>query len=69
MVDKPTFDVSGEGLYQHHIGDARCDECWTGFPRPCKCGGLIHADFGDEVEEGYWLHEKCDRCGADCEEA
>lgn len=62
-----TFDVSGEGLYQHEIGNADCCEGWcdgSTYPKPCPCGGLIHADFGDENYDGdYWLHTKCDRCG------
>jgi len=67
------FDVSGEGLYQHEIGNANCQEGWCsgggGFPHPCRCGGLIHADFGDEDWDDYWLYRKCDRCGADFEAA
>jgi hypothetical protein len=61
-----TFDVSGEDVYAHGIGDAGCHEGWCGnnfFPTPCVCGGLIHADFGDDTYDGYWLYEKCDRCG------
>ncbi len=62
-----TFDVSGEGIYQHKIGDAECREGWCdggrNYPCPCECGGLIHADFGDENWDGYWLHTKCDKCG------
>lgn len=67
--DQPvTFDVSGEGLYQHEIGDEACCEGWCAgrsgaYPKPCACGGLIHADFGDENEDGYWLYTKCDKCG------
>lgn len=61
-----TFDVSGEGFYQHEVGNKDCTEGWCGdrYPVPCECGGLIHADFGDEDRSGdYWLHKKCDRCG------
>lgn len=63
-----TFDVSGEGLYQHTIGDTECGEGWCGvdYPKPCEydCGGLVHADFGDENADGdYWLYTKCDECG------
>ena len=65
---KKTFDVSGEGLYQHEIGNKNCNEGWCNegidFPCKCRCGGLIHADFGDEDSTGdYWIHKKCDRCG------
>lgn len=63
----PTIDLSGEGMYAHKIGDINCREGWCGpgdgFPKPCKCGGLIHADFGDEdMDCNYWLYERCDRC-------
>ena len=63
-----TFDVSGEGLYEHEIGYEKCQEGWCdggwGYPRKCDCGGLIHADFGDEDWDcNYWLHTKCDKCG------
>ena len=67
-----SFDVSGEGLYQHESGNKNCREGWCdgihGFPCPCKCGGLIHADFGDEDSDcNYWLHKKCDNCGENFE--
>lgn len=60
-----TFDVSGEGLCEHVTGDEHCGEGWCGlgFPLRCTCGGLIHADFGDDSDEGYWCYEKCDQCG------
>lgn len=62
-----TIDISGEGLYQHEIGNAECDQGWCDsgdrFPKKCDCGGLIHADFGDEMEDGYYLIKKCDLCG------
>ena len=66
-----TIDVSGEGLYRHEVGDRKCGEGWCGrdYPRPCVCGGLIHADFGDEDRDcNYWLYLKCDRCGDDWKE-
>jgi len=65
-LDAKVFDVSGEGLYEHEIGDKDCCEGWCGnaYPEKCECGGLIHADFGDENSDGdYWLHTKCDQCG------
>ena len=66
--EQQTFDVSGEGIWSHVVGDADCKSGWcggiSGYPKPCPCGGLIHADFGDENYDGdYWLHTKCDRCG------
>ena len=61
------IDVSGEGIYQHVVGNKVCTEGWCGtpgYPCACPCGGLIHADFGDENDVGdYWVYVKCDRCG------
>lgn len=53
----------------YHIkGNKECTEGWcggnAGYPKVCSCGGLIHADFGDENSDGdYWLYTKCDICG------
>ena len=48
----------------HEIGNIKCDGCWQGYPIHCECGGLIHAEFGDENYDGdYWLDTKCDKCG------
>lgn len=68
------IDVSGEGIYEHRIGDGECCDGWCGgggwgnYPKPCRCGGLIHADFGDDGPGGYWLYRRCDQCGGDWEE-
>lgn len=68
MSEQKTFDVSGEGFYQHEIGNQDCPVSWCGgfeaFPYVHEdCGGLVHADFGDEDEDSYWLYRKCDKCG------
>ena len=66
------IDVSGEELYQHTVGNKHCREGWCGssFPKSCTCGGLIHADFGDENADcDYWLYTKCDKCLTGGEEA
>jgi len=53
----------------HFTGDKKCSGCWGNYPEPCKCGGLIHAEFGDENYDGdYWLYYRCDKCGEDYEE-
>lgn len=52
--------------YNHIVGNNECTEGWCGsdYPKNCECGGLIHADFGDEnLDCDYWVHEKCDKCG------
>jgi hypothetical protein len=55
---------------KHLIGNIECDACWPDYPKKCRCGGFIHASFGDEDADcNYWLYEKCDNCGDDFEEA
>jgi len=60
------FEVgSGLDAVEHEKGNPNCSKCWTDFPKKCKCGGLIHAEFGDESYDGdYWLYYKCDECGS-----
>lgn len=60
-----TLGDSSEG---HAVGDHDCNAGWcggdNGYPKPCPCGGLIHAEFGDyEDSSGFWLWTKCDACG------
>ena len=58
-----TIDIDG-GL--HEIGNKDCQEGWcsTDYPKPCECGGLIHAEFGDEdFDCNFTLFTKCDKCG------
>jgi hypothetical protein len=52
----------------HEVGNENCRIEWcsvgSAYPRKCKCGGLIHACFGDEnADMDYWLYTKCDKCG------
>ena len=54
---------------QVHQPDARCVGCWRSFPRPCRCGGQIHAELGDESAAGdFWLRRWCSNCGIDWDE-
>jgi hypothetical protein len=61
--------VFGEDEDPHRVGDPDCDQGWCGslgWPMPCEqpgCPGLVHANFGDESYDGYWLYTKCDVCG------
>jgi len=62
-----TFQI-GDIDYKHEIGNAKCECGWCdggdNYPKKCECGGLIHADFGDEDSDcNYWLYTKCDKCG------
>ena len=55
----------GDPPEEHEIGNKKCDMCWGDeYPKKCECGGLIHAEFGDEdKDDNYWLYVKCDKCG------
>ena len=57
------FTVAEEGT--HHVGDLQCPACWEKYPEPCRCGGLIHAAGGDEVnaDGNVVLTTRCDQCG------
>jgi len=49
-----------------HPTEEDCKECWSGFPVPCTnegCDGLVHAVFGEESWDDYWLFYKCTKCG------
>lgn len=54
----------GDQINLHQVGNPKCPECWPSYPKLCtNCGGLVHADFGDEKANGdYWLYESCDKC-------
>ena len=59
------FVTIGDSDEKHPVGDRECKECWDFYPKACVCGGLVHAIYGDEDDEGFWLDRKCDRCGDD----
>jgi len=70
MPKKPKFITFGESDQPHLVGEKTCTVDWcdggssTGYPKLCECGGLIHAEFGDENYDcDYWLYTKCDKCG------
>jgi hypothetical protein len=55
-----------------------CDMCWSSYPRRCKCGGWVHANFMEDLEAppeappdappiGSVLEFGCDRCGKEYE--
>lgn len=48
------------GSSKHQIGQSSCDECLSGYPRKCRCGGMIHAEFGGQNSPSKYL---CDKCG------
>lgn len=44
----------------HDYNNPKCDICWSSYPKECSCGqGLLHAEFGDEMENGYYLNYGC----------
>ena len=62
-----TFTVTSDGS-EHTVGDANCSKGWCGgwgYPKPCPCGGLIHAECIDEDYDNVYLSKKCDKCGED----
>ena len=64
-----TIQVTDDSSYEHEVGDANCTSGWCGgwgYPRPCRCGGLIHADFLDEDCDNVLLSYKCDACLSTC---
>ena len=66
--ENETFDFGDMLGYKHLIGNRGCSAGWcdggSNYPITCDCGGLIHANFGDEDSDcNYWLYTKCDRCG------
>lgn len=48
------------GNSKHQVGEFSCDECLSGYPRKCQCGGMIHAEFGVQNSPSKYL---CDNCG------
>lgn len=59
-LSKKQIKMRSESRFPHVSGDEHCGACFFGYPKRCKCGGLIHAEFksynGDNVE----LITKCD---------
>ena len=51
---------------EHDEAKADCAMCWPGYPRPHECGGLMHAQHFEEMEDGFILVTQCDKCG-ECE--
>lgn len=55
-----------DDLHTRGNADCRINWCGTHYPKPCEqknCKGLVHANFGDEDYDGYWLFTQCDVCG------
>jgi len=73
-VTYEAFQVGDSGD-KHEASNPKCEEGWCEgggadrYPRPCVCGGLVHASFLDESYDDVLLQRKCDRCGDDYDEA
>jgi len=53
-------------LRDHERNNPNCKACWSGYPKRCQCGGLIHAKFGDYTSrDSYYLEYLCDN--EDCD--
>jgi hypothetical protein len=66
--DAVTVAQARQGMLRPHSkGNAACTRCLSDYPRPCPCGGLIHAhlhygcssEFGDSCD----FETMCDKCG------
>ncbi len=63
MITVEALFTVGDYDVAHKPNTKDCGACWSGFPVGCPCGGLIHAEFGDEYGDGdYWLYRRCDQC-------
>ena len=63
-----------EDIEDHVIGDTDCNCGACGihnypFPKQCDCGGLIHAEWWEDMPDGdHSFMTKCDKCGRKEEE-
>jgi hypothetical protein len=49
---------------RHDKGLLRCEECLGGYPKRCRCGGLIHANHGLSDWNGApVVNILCEGCG------
>ena len=52
---------------KHQINCRECEECISGYPTLCRCGGLVHAEYTVKEEKGRFVnlgpHLRCDKCG------
>ncbi|MFH1226783.1 MAG: hypothetical protein V1701_02630 [Planctomycetota bacterium] len=51
-------------LSEHKVVNGECNQCWITTPLKCDCGGIVHTQFGDDTQDGYWLLHKCEKCGS-----
>jgi hypothetical protein len=57
--------IFGNPEVAHHASNLNCHEGWCGapgWPAPCQCGGVIHADLVDDDFTPGWLSWLCDQC-------
>lgn len=55
-IEHPHWDT-------HARGDRHCADCTTGFPRDCRCGGLVHGEVVQVPGDGFVQLTRCERCG------
>ena len=51
------------GAAEHRLDDDPCSRCWEGWPRRCRCGGLIHGAIVENAENVAALVLRCSGCG------
>lgn len=62
------IDIDDRMLHEHESEGTDCPTCWPEYPRTCTqegCDGLVHAEFGDESWDDYWLFYRCLKCRSD----
>ena len=57
------FTISAEVI--HNVEDRACPTCLEDYPEPCRCGGLMHAEAGEELDAdgNHPVVTRCDVCG------
>lgn len=48
---------------KHFAEGMSCQQCWYGYPKPCSCGGLVHAEY---VGSSKAIVLACDTQQGDC---
>lgn len=67
MSNDDTLFEEHEDFGLHGVGNTSCQKGWCGcwgYPKPCACGGLVHAEYEDEDYDNVYLNYKCDRCNS-----
>ncbi len=55
-------DIPQANWQQHSIGEHHCEQCTSGFPQSCPCGGEVHGELLDIPGNGFIQLTRCERC-------